>query len=141
MVAMRGWLQKLLGRESDAPLTGAPPVRRQKTYSAESGYVYQYCYEGQRMATRGGEQGTQFVFSIHPARGDSFYTSIWVSANALLEWERSHGRELRGNERHAVAKMALFRAFDERESPQAMRVEVTVGPGAVAPLLAAVGIE
>ena len=30
------------------PLTGAPAVRRLKSYSAQSGYVYQYFYEGQR---------------------------------------------------------------------------------------------
>ena len=45
---MFDWLRK----KKDAPLTGAPAVRRQKTYSAESGYVYQYFYEGQRPAAR-----------------------------------------------------------------------------------------
>jgi len=44
---MLNWLRK----KKEAPLTGAPAVRRQKTYSAESGYVYQYFYEGQRPAS------------------------------------------------------------------------------------------
>jgi hypothetical protein len=39
------------------PLTGAPAVRRLKSYSAQSGYVYQYFYEGQRPFHSGGESG------------------------------------------------------------------------------------
>ena len=54
---MLDWLRK----KKQAPLTGAPPVRRQKTYSAESGYVYQYFYEGQRAAERNGSAGAQYV--------------------------------------------------------------------------------
>ena len=36
----------------DEPLAGAPPVRRLKTYSARSGYVYQYRYQGSRPSSR-----------------------------------------------------------------------------------------
>jgi hypothetical protein len=43
------------------PLSGAPAIRRMKTYSAQSGYVYQYFYEVQR-------PGTEFVFSVSADR-------------------------------------------------------------------------
>ena len=54
-------------RKSTA-LTGAPPVRRMKSYSAQSGYVYQYYYEGQRLFRHGPDHGTEFVFSLSPDR-------------------------------------------------------------------------
>ena len=53
------------------PLSGAPPIRRLKTYSAQSGYVYQYFYEGQRPLR--GEAGTEFVFTVD--RGPQEFTS------------------------------------------------------------------
>ena len=50
------------------PLTGAPAVRRLKSYSAQSGYVYQYFYEGQRPFRSGGESGVEFVFTLSADR-------------------------------------------------------------------------
>ena len=50
------------------PLTGAPAVRRMKSYSAQSGYVYQYFYEGQRPFRSGGESGIEFVFTVSADR-------------------------------------------------------------------------
>ena len=49
-----------------------------------------------------------------------------VSAAALRAWEESHARELSSTERYAVAKMALFQAFDERPAPAQMKDEVRV---------------
>src|ERR1700704_2041847 len=102
-------------RKKDAPLTGAPAVRREKTYSAESGYVYQYFYEGQRAAKRQSGSGTQFVFHVSADRKSSFPVSVFVSDSALEVWETEHDRTLSSTERYAVAKMALFQAFDQRE--------------------------
>src|SRR5207302_5733890 len=65
-----------------SPLTGAPPVRRLKTYSAQSGYVYQYYYEGHRDFRSGGESGTEFVFQISADRKTWDATSVLVSAAA-----------------------------------------------------------
>src|SRR4249920_1778924 len=94
-----------------APLTGAPAVRRQKTYSAESGYVYQYFYEGQRSAVRDGAGGTQYVFNVSADRKSSLPVSVFVSDAALESWQIQHARPLLSNERYAVAKLALFQAF------------------------------
>lgn len=112
--------------KKSAPLTGTPAVRRLKTYSAQSGYVYQYHYEGHRDFRAAGESGVEFVFSISADRKNWHSTSVLVSAAALRAWEESHARELSSTERYAVAKMALFQAFDERPAPAQMKDEVRV---------------
>ena len=127
-------------RKKEAPLTGAPAVRRQKTHSAESGYVYQYFYEGQRPAKRDGASGTQYVFNVSADRKSSFPVSVFVSDSAIEEWQQAHGRQLNSTERYAVAKLALFQAFDQRESPAAMGDEVAVQSSDVAAFLATLDI-
>jgi hypothetical protein len=129
---MLDWLR---GKKKPAPLTGAPAVRRQKTYSGQSGYVYQYFYEGHRPSERDGQPGAEYVFDVSADRKTSFPVSIFLSEGALLAWESERGRRLMANERYAIAKMALFQAFDERENPQQMRHEVQVRPADVAAIL------
>src|SRR5258707_830005 len=84
------------------PLAGAPAVRRLKSYSAESGYVYQYVYEGQRPHT----SGTEFVFTISADRKSWHDLSVIVGEEGVRAWERAHDRQLSSTERYAVAKMA-----------------------------------
>lgn len=108
------------------PLTGAPAVRRLKTYSAQSGYVYQYYFEGQRPFEQPEDQGTEFVFTISADRKAWHSTSVLVSGPALRSWEQKHARELSFAERYAICKLALFQAFDERTSPEQMKSEVRV---------------
>jgi len=103
-----------------APLSGAPAVRRMKTYSAQSGYVYQYCYEGQREFRSGSERGTEYVFYISADRKNWQDTSVLAADSAMAAWQAEHGRELSSTERYAIAKMALFQAFDERAAPAEM---------------------
>ena len=128
-------------RKKEAPLTGAPAVRRQKTHSAQSGYVYQYFYEGQRPAQRDGAAGTQYVFNVSADRKSSFPVSVFLGDEAIGVWQQEHARELGSTERYAVAKMALFQAFDERAEPSAMSEEVLVQPPDVASILAALDIS
>ncbi len=127
-------------RKKEAPLTGAPKVRRQKTHSAESGYVYQYFYEGQRPARREASAGTQFVFNVSADRKSSFPVSVFLSDEAVESWQREHARELGSTERYAVAKLALFQAFDQRPAPDAMSEEVRVQASDVESILAALDI-
>ena len=108
------------------PLTGSPAVRRLKSYSAQSGYVYQYFYEGQRPFLSGGESGTEFVFSVSADRKAFHPVSVLVSESALLGWEQAHDHTLSSTERYAISKMALFQAFDERATPELMKQEVRV---------------
>ena len=118
------------------PLAGAPAVRRLKTYSAQSGYVYQYFFEGQRPFGA----GVEFVFDVSADRKTSLPVSVLVEGAGLHAWEQSHGRGLSATERYAVAKMALFQAFDERETPERMRQEVRVRPSDVEALIETLGL-
>jgi len=127
-------------RKKEAPLTGAPKVRRQKTHSAESGYVYQYFYEGQRPARREASAGMQFVFNVSADRKSSFLVSVFLSDEAVETWQREHARELGSTERYAVAKLALFQAFDQRPAPDAMSEEVRVQAADVESFLATLDI-
>lgn len=118
----------MLGRfftKKNGPLSGKPEVRRQKSYSAQSGYVYQYFYEGHRTFAAA-DSGTEFVFSISADRKTWNNTSVLVSNAAVAAWEKAHTRQLNSTERYAIAKIALFQAFDERETPDHMKQEVRV---------------
>jgi hypothetical protein len=108
------------------PLTGAPPVRRLKTYSAQSGYVYQYYYEGHREFRSSGETGAEFVFLVSADRKTWDDTSVLVSSSAVQEWERAHERRLSPTELYAVAKISLFQAFDERAAPAQLKGDIWV---------------
>ena len=108
------------------PLTGAPTVRRLKSYSAQSGYVYQYFYEGQRPFRSGGESGIEFVFTVSADRKAFHPVSVLVTESALLTWEQAHDHVLSSTERYAISKMSLFQAFDERATPDLMKQEVRV---------------
>jgi hypothetical protein len=133
---MFDWLRK-----KEAPLSGAPAVRRQKTHSAESGYVYQYFYEGWRAASREGVAGTQFVFNVSADRKSSFPVSVFVADAAFGSWQREHARDLSSTERYAVAKLALFQTFDLRPDPAAMSEEVRITAEDVELFLATIDIS
>jgi len=128
-------------KHAPAPLTGAPAVRRQKTYSGQSGYVYLYYYEGRRAVEREKERGTEFVFDVSAGRAGSFPVSVFVGESALGSWQSNHGRSLSDNERYAIAKMALFQAFDERPSPADLREDIVVRPADVEAILETLGID
>jgi hypothetical protein len=108
------------------PLKGTPTVRRLKTYSAQSGYVYQYYYEGHRDFRSGGESGIEFVFTISADRKNWNPVSVLVSDEAVSAWESTNDRHLSSTERYAISKIALFQAFDERATPALMVNEVRV---------------
>ncbi|MCX6621040.1 MAG: hypothetical protein NTY38_08145 [Acidobacteria bacterium] len=127
MIDWLGWWPKL--RRVEEPLRGAPVVRRLKTYSAQSGYVYQYFYEGYRVAA----ETTTYVFQTSVDRKSSFPVSVLLPASSL------GGRELTGTECYAVAKMALFQAFDERLKPLTMREPVLVRPADATAILETLG--
>lgn len=79
-----------------------------KTYSAESGYVYQYVYRGHRREA----DATEFVFSATADRKNWKLLSICISDAAVQDWGSSSSRELMDAERYAVVKLALFEFFD-----------------------------
>ena len=134
---MFGWLKN----RRETPLSGAPAVRRQKSYSAQSGFVYQYFYQGNRPAIREREQGQEFVFEVTADRKTSFPVSVFVSEPVVVDWQNLHNRALSPTERYAIAKMALFQAFDDRRTPGKMREEVRVRTADVRAILDILGIE
>lgn len=121
------------------PLAGAPPVRRLKSYSAQSGYVYQYFYEGQRPFA-GSAGGTEFVFTVSADRKAFHPLSVMVAGAALSAWEQAHVHPLSSTERYAIAKMALFQAFDERAGPAQMNENVLVRNADVATIIETLGL-
>ena len=94
-------------------------VHRIKTYSGESGYVYQYYFlESQPRRRLWGTKSTAFLFSVSSDRKTSFVAEIIVEEAAVEAWRKAHGRVLTETEKYAAAKMRLFRAFDETRRPE-----------------------
>jgi len=131
---MFDWLKHRRG--ADIPLTGAPPVRRLKSYQANSGYVYQYVYLGQRRKGR----EVEFVFDSSADRKTWFCVSITVPDSAVSGWEREYSRTLNGTELYAIAKLALMARFDEVEAPGILREAVTVSEATAREILATLDI-
>jgi len=134
------WLAGLR-RAQASPLTGAPQHRRRKTYSADSGYVYQYYFLGYRVTRIAGTSATEYVFDVSADRKTSSSVSVFVGDDATGAWERSQNRDLNAIERYAIAKIALFKAFDEREGARQMREAVWVRAAAVKEILQTLGID
>ncbi|MDR3701676.1 MAG: hypothetical protein P4L56_18655 [Candidatus Sulfopaludibacter sp.] len=111
-----------------------------KTYSAQSGYVYQYYYEGQRPFHSGPDHGIEFVFSLSHDRKAWHSISVMVSDSAIAVWEQAHARALSATERYALAKMALFQAFDERPAPEQMKEPVRLRPADVDGIIESLGL-
>jgi len=91
------------------------PVRRMKTYTGATGYVYQYYFVGKRPAPASEGPALEFVFDVTADRKTTFATSGFLKPEALRTWGAAHGRELTETEQYAAAKMRLLRAFDEIE--------------------------
>jgi hypothetical protein len=105
-----------------------------KTYSADSGYVYQYYFAGQRAATREGKPGVQYVFQVSADRKTEASVSVFVEDSFVNDWVVRTGRELRGPHRYAIAKIALRNALDVRR-PEVAFTEVRPMPEEVAAIL------
>ncbi len=99
-------------------MTRPEAVRRVKSYSAPSGYVYQYYFYEVRKVRRDGVDGTEYVYMVSADRKKVFPLRIFVKHDAAEKWSHSAGRVLSGTEEYAVAKMRLFQALDEIEDPE-----------------------
>ena len=92
--------------------------RRVKTYTGETGYVYQYYFVGQRAALAADPEApaTEYVFDATSDRKITFAVSVFLKPEARAAWARVHGRDLTDSEQYAAAKMRLLRGFDEIEN-------------------------
>jgi hypothetical protein len=116
-------------------------VRREKTYAAESGCVYRYTYAGHRPARRGGEPGTDYVFEVTTDHRSIVPVSVFVQGSAVAAWQQTHTRSLSATECYAVAKIALFQAFDERQNLAQMKAEVCVRATDIEAIMERLGID
>jgi hypothetical protein len=131
MMRLLDWFRR---RAASGPLQGRPPAPRQKSYSASSGYVYQYFFEGWDQESF----GRRYQYAVTADRKTYFPVRILIRKDAATQWERVHGRNLIEAEWRAVAKIALFDAFDRRP-PKGMREEVQVAAEAFEEILARLG--
>src|SRR5258708_6241088 len=113
-------------------------ARRVKTYTGETGYVYQYYFVGSRPALH--EPATEFVFDVTSDRKTTFSVSIFLLDRAVADWEENHGRKLVEAEQYASVKMRLFRAFDEVEHLQEEGRQLFISSEEMEELLAKVGV-
>ena len=120
------WLTRGEKRPPEAELKGAPAHPRKKTYSAETGYVYQYLYKGFRIAT----SGVQFVFEATQGRAE-FQITVLLTNTALAECETVVGREILHQEHYAIVKMAIFAAFNRVADPSAFHWELAPDQDAI----------
>lgn len=90
-------------------------IRRLKTYTAQTGYVYQYYFVGKRAALCGDLEApsTEYIFDVSADRKTTFAVSIFVQPQALVKWADTRGRNLSEPEQYAAAKLRLMQAFDE----------------------------
>lgn len=102
------------------PLKPLPLSQREKSYSAESGFVYQYCFKGLA--------GKNHVFEVTADRKVHFEVTIALQPESLAPCSERMGSPLRWNEEYALAKLCLFAAFDAVEGPEQLRQTVVPTP-------------
>lgn len=90
-------------------------AHRVKSYSAATGYVYQYYFYEVEKKKLAAAEGTEYVYMASVDRKHVFPVRIFVAREALENWSARTGRQFTGTEEYAVAKMRLFQAFDELE--------------------------
>ncbi len=101
-------------------------AHRVKSYSAATGYVYQYYFYEVEKSTRGPAVGTEYVYMASVDRKHVFPVKIFVNKDSLEKWSARTGRAFTGTEEYAVAKMRLFQAFDEVEGFSTKTPDLTV---------------
>ncbi len=118
-------------------------LRRLKTYTGQTGYVYQYYFVGKREALPGSPDtpATEFIFDVTPDRKVTYAVSVLVPRAAADAWASHHGRPITEPEQYASAKMRLQRGFDEIENMMADGRHLVVTPDLLEELLAELGVE
>jgi len=113
-------------------------AHRYKFYAAETGTAYQYFFASSRRVDRpeGQGAGSDYIFVVTPDQRPPFILRVFISERALEAWRQTHGRDLDSSELYAVAKMRLFRAFDEIDALRDEWLNLLVDESNVGELLA-----
>jgi len=116
-----------------------PKPARLKTYTAETGYVYQFYFVGKRRALD--RPAAEYIFDVSSDRKVRFSVSVFVEDSAVSAWRESHGRPLVDAELYAAAKMGLTRAFDEFDRMFDLGRQLLVDTASLEDLLTTLGVE
>lgn len=115
---------------------------RVKTYSAQTGIVYQYLFAGQKPARRRWlRRGTEYFFNVSPDRKRNYRLVIFLDQRVTAAWARQHGRALSSSEEYAAAKLRLFEAFDVIEQPELEALGLEVSGQQLAEFLSRLGLD
>lgn len=120
-----------------------PQPRRVKTYTSETGLVYQYYFVGKRRALESDSAApaTEYIFDVTTDNRKLFAVSILLQDTAVRSWAEAHGRELVEAEQYAAAKLRMLKAFDEVADMAYEGRRLLVDSEAIHELLALVGLE
>jgi hypothetical protein len=118
-------------------------VRRLKTYTAQTGYVYEYYFVGKRHALANDPQGpaTEYIFDVSSDRKTTYAVSVFLPLHALESYAASHSRTLSEPEQYAAIKLRLMQAFDEIVDMLHQGRRLTLEAEALPALLESVGID
>lgn len=118
-------------------------VRRLKTYTGNTGYVYQYYFVGKRpaIAEAGAVPSTEYVFDVTADRKNIYSVSVFLSSTEVEGWAAGHGRSLTDAEQYAAVKMRLFQAFDELYDLPHQGRKLVVDAAALGTALDALGVD
>jgi hypothetical protein len=86
-----------------------------KNHAAQTGYVYQYYFVGQRAAVADDPQAPsmEYIFDVTLDRRTIFAVSIFLKPTALEHWAAQRSRALTEPEQYAGVKLRLLQGFDE----------------------------
>ena len=118
-------------------------VRRVKTYTAQTGYVYEYYFVGKREALPGDPfaASTEFVFDVSPDRKTVFAVSVFLLPHALDAFGAERGRTLSEPEQYAAAKLCLQKGFNEITNMLENGRRLVLDSNLLLELLQSVGID
>ncbi len=118
-------------------------VRRMKTYTSQTGYVYQYYFVGKRPALQGDPEApaTEYIFDVTSDRKTTFAVSIFLPPATLEAWVASRGRSLSEPEQYAAVKLRLMQGFDEIPDMLGQGRRLRLDADSLPVLLASIGVE
>jgi hypothetical protein len=115
-------------------------LRRVKTYTAQTGYVYEYYFVGQREALSGEVPATEYIFDVISDRRARYSVSVLIGEDAGRAWASTHGRQLSAPELYAAAKLRLQQGFDEIGDMLAEGRSLAVGGTNIEEVLSSLGL-
>ena len=118
-------------------------VRRLKTYTAQTGYVYDYYFVGKRPALPSDPlaPSVEYIFDISSDRKTTCAVSVFLSPQVVESYAAGHGRTLSEPEQYAAVKMRLLQALDEIPDMLHDGRRLTLDVEALSALLESVGID